>query len=95
MTIESRPEIENAKEFNQVVYATARRDRLSDLVMDYLSDEDTSPRQLYEDLLSEVKVLVKYHEYNATKAKSFLNMISDDSFEAVLKETGYDWTPGT
>ena len=91
MTIEGRPTIQNADSFNMEIYYKARRDRLSDMVMDYLGDDDTDPRRFYEELLDDVQQLVKYHQKNAAKAESFLNMIREDFPE--LSKEGYEYTP--
>jgi len=51
-------------------YKTVRRDRLVDLVGDYLSDEDTTPDQFYTEILEEVKSWVDYHEKHAAKCNA-------------------------
>jgi hypothetical protein len=69
MTIEGRPEISGADDFNDRIYKTARKDRLVDIISDYVTDESTNPNELYDDVMSEIDIWIKYHEKNLQKAQ--------------------------
>lgn len=56
-------------------YETARRDRLGDLILDYLSDEKLEPRQVYEEIISEVDITIKYHRTQYNKAKTLHSLL--------------------
>ena len=56
-------------------YYNQRRDRLSDVVGDYLTDESLTAKDFYRDLMAEVQSWVDYHEKElkrASEAKSLL-----------------------
>ena len=50
-------------------YQSARKDRVGDLLMDYLGDEELDSRHIYEEFLSEVDSLIKYHRAQYNKAR--------------------------
>jgi hypothetical protein len=56
-------------------YQTARRDRLGDIILDYLSDDKLEPRQVYEEILSEVDTTIKYHRTQYNKAKTLHSLL--------------------
>ena len=70
---EGRPEISNPdpETFNDNIYAKQRRNRLADVVGDYLNDEKVDPRQFYEELLAEVDEWVHYHQRNMKRYQHF------------------------
>ena len=43
-------------------YDSQRRDRLSEVVHDYLEDNDVPARRFYEHLVAEVTEIADYHE---------------------------------
>ena len=56
-------------------YYNQRRDRLSDVVTEYLTDESLTAQDFYRDLMAEVQAWVDYHEKElkrASEAKSLL-----------------------
>jgi len=75
MTIEGRPDIIGSKEFNDKIYQQARRDRLTDMIGDYLGDEDVTPQQFYDDLIKEVDSWVEYHQRNLDRAVEFRTLV--------------------
>ncbi|AOV61497.1 hypothetical protein BOW92_gp220 [Synechococcus phage S-WAM1] len=70
---EGRPEVvkPDPKKFNDDIYAKQRRNRLGDIVGDYLNDEEVTPRQLYEELLAEVDEWVQYHQRHLKRFQEF------------------------
>ena len=48
-------------------YEQQRRDRLADIIGDYLNDEEVSPRRFYEDLLAEVQDWKRHHKQQYEK----------------------------
>jgi hypothetical protein len=59
MTVEGRPELNvdwNAE------YARQRRSRMDDCLADYMGDEEVTPRQCYEDMLSVCDEWINYHQ---------------------------------
>jgi hypothetical protein len=67
--------IEGSPAYWQESYYNQRRDRLSDVVADYLTCESTDASQFYDDLVAEVDSWIAYHQSNidkATKLKTFL-----------------------
>ena len=64
MTIEGRPELNvdwNAE------YAKQRRSRMDDCLADYMGDEEVTPRQCYEDMLSVCNEWISYHQKAARR----------------------------
>jgi hypothetical protein len=43
-------------------YSEQRKDRLNDVISDYMNDEEVTAEELYQDILSEVKSWIDYHE---------------------------------
>jgi len=56
-------------------YAKQRRDRLGDVIGDYLTDEEIDARTAYEEILAEAKEWVDYHQTNLDKATEFYNLL--------------------
>ena len=50
-------------------YEKARRDRLADVIGEYLNDENCDSRQIYEEILSEVNDWNDYHNRFARKSE--------------------------
>ena len=51
-------------------YSNYRKDRLSDSIHDYLSDDDTTAETFVNDILAEVKSIMDYHEDQLKKAST-------------------------
>lgn len=70
-------------------YSEQRKDRLSEAVFDYLSDEDTTPDELLTDFIKEVKDTFDYYDKYATKCKKVLDTLRSTN----IKETNdpKDW----
>mgnify|MGYP000524498882 FL=1 len=47
-------------------YSEQRKERLSEVIFDYLSDENTTPDELLCDLIEEVKDVYDYYNKYAT-----------------------------
>ena len=77
MTIEGCPPFVDMN----MTYDSQRRERLGDIVHDYLSDNEITARRFYEDLVSEVTELADYHEAELNKAKEVLNLLHGTRFK--------------
>ena len=62
-------------------YSEQRKDRLSDVVFDYLSDEDTTPDELLTDFIKEVKDTFDYYDKYATKCKKVLDTLHSTNIQ--------------
>ena len=56
-------------------YQKQRKDRMGDSVFDYISDEATTSRQVYEEMLSEVQVCIDYHKKFLNKAQNLYELM--------------------
>tara|TARA_B100000902_G_scaffold201730_1_gene192229 strand:- start:1570 stop:1923 length:354 start_codon:yes stop_codon:yes gene_type:complete len=52
----------------QKTYAEQRKDRLQDAIDDYLNDEKVSGRQAYEEMLSCINDVIKFHKNSMDRA---------------------------
>ena len=59
----------------QRTYAKQRKDRLGDVINDYMNDEDVSPRQFYEELLSELDEAREYHQRHADRYENIKSLV--------------------
>ena len=73
------------------IYNKQRRDRLSEAVGDYLTDESISPEQFYNDLKGEVQDWVEYYKKYHEKSLQFLSYIQVERVLAVSEATDKDW----
>lgn len=93
MTIEIDPSL-NTYPHNYMTtsYQTARKDRLADIIGDYVTDEDTSAEQFYNELVHEIEVWTEYHQKYLEKCKLLKKMVNGhrpiDRFDSV---TGITW----
>ena len=71
-TIEGRP---NTKEDWNGVFYNQRRDRLSDVIGDYITDESSDARQCYEEILSEIDGWIKYHQSYLNKTTELKSLM--------------------
>jgi len=89
-TIEGPPK--NSDEYWQTSYYNQRRDRLADIVGDYLNDENIDSRQCYEEILAEVDGWLKYHKKFYDKALKLKTlMLGHREFEL---DTSLDYITG-
>lgn len=57
-------------------YKSQRRDRLTDIIGDYLTDEDTSYEEFYKDLCAEVKTWSDYHKKFYDKTQRLVKLLN-------------------
>ena len=79
MTIEGRPDLIPDPSFEAYMmksYNDQRRDRLGDVISDYLNDEDKTAKDFYDDLVKEIDDWIQYHERFAEKYKAAKKMIN-------------------
>lgn len=62
-------------------YDSQRRDRLAEVVNDYLGDNDVPARRFYEHLVAEITEMADYHEGQLNKAKEMLDLINGTRFK--------------
>ena len=72
------------------LYNKQRRDRLSDAVGDYLTDESISPEQFYSDLKKEVQDWVDYYKGFHEKSSQVLSYITGRA-TVISDATDKDW----
>ena len=72
------------------IYNKQRRDRLSEAVGDYLTDESTSPEQFYSDLKKEVQDWVDYFKGFHEKSSQVLSYITGRA-TVISDATDKDW----
>lgn len=79
MTIEGRPDLIPDPLFEANLmksYNEQRRNRLGDVVSDYLNDEDKTAKDFYDDLISEIDDWMQYHQRYAEKYKEAKMLIN-------------------
>ena len=79
MTIEGRPDLIPDPSFEAYMmksYNDQRRDRLGDVISDYLNDEDKTAKEFYDDLVKEMDDWIQYHQRFAEKYKAAKMMIN-------------------
>jgi len=70
-------------------YSEQRKERLSDVIFEYLSDEKTTPDELLCDLSEEVKDVFDYYNKYAIKCRKVLDMLPNNN---ILETTNTkDW----
>jgi hypothetical protein len=77
--IESLPP--NYEDLMNKTHESQRKDRLIDVIGDYITDENCSPEQAYREILEEVDSWVQYHQKFLDKAKKLKIMISGFEFD--------------
>lgn len=79
MTIDNRPDLIPDPLFDANLmksYNNQRRDRLGDVISDYLNDEDKTAKEFYDDLVNELDDWIQYHQRFAEKYKAAKMMIN-------------------
>ena len=87
MTIDGRPDLIPDPLFDANLmksYNDQRRDRLGDIISDYLSDEEKTAKEFYDDLIAELDDWIQYHQRFAEKYKSAKMMINGHRKSTVL-----------
>lgn len=76
-TIEGRPLIKepDVTDFNTKIFNQARRDRLSDIIGDYITDESTDAKTFYDELMAEISGWLEYHESYLSKCKTIKDLL--------------------
>ena len=59
-------------------YHNQRRDRLSDVVGDYLTDESLTAKDFYRDLMADVQSWVDYHEKELKRASEAVSLLKGE-----------------
>ena len=57
-------------------YEQQRQCRMQDAIDDYLQDDKVSPRQAYEEMLSCVDDVIKYHENHYVRARQLRDLMT-------------------
>lgn len=74
-TVNGRPVITGADEFNNRVYEEARKNRLADIIGDYMGDDDASALTFYNDLNDELQTWIDYHRTAQEKATAMMTLV--------------------
>ena len=75
MTIEGYPGITDPTNLLQKTYEEQRQCRMQDAIDDYLTDDKVSSRQAYEEVLSCIDDVVKYHEKAYCRARELYSLM--------------------
>ena len=70
MTIEGRPFLGPDQ-----TYEKQRQNRMQDAIDDYLTDDKVPPRQAYEEMLSCIDDVIKYHEQAYCRATGLRDLM--------------------
>lgn len=77
MTCEIDPSLNTyPHNYMETTYKSVRKDRLTDVVGDYLTDEETTAEEFYNDLTHEIDVWIDYHRKFLEKAKLMKKMVN-------------------
>lgn len=57
-------------------YSQQRKERLANVVADYITDEEVSAADFYFDLKAEVHDWINYHRKEIKRAEEFMKLIS-------------------
>ena len=93
---EGRPELKGSEEFLQKTYEQQRQNRMQDAIDDYLQDDKVSARQAYEEMLSCINDVIKYHEQAYCRAASLRDLMMghrEVDLEDLAKKWQYDKIP--
>ncbi len=96
MTIEGRPELIGTEKFLNKTYAKQRQDRMQDAIDDYLTDDKVPARQAYEEMLSCIDDVIKYHEQAYCRARSLRDLMMghrEVDLDDLAKKWQYDKLP--
>jgi hypothetical protein len=80
------PTIQTPMNYNSMTYSQQRRERLNDVIFDYISDEETSTEELFDDIIAEVR---GSHEYFARYEKKCADLL--DKLNSVRDADDADW----
>lgn len=70
-------------------YSEQRRERLSDVIFDYISDEDTTPDELYRDIKSEIQDSLTYFQKYANKCQNLMDLVNGLPARSMIGEEEY------
>lgn len=59
-----------------VTYSEQRKERLANVVADYITDEEVTAAEFYYDLKAEVQDWIDYHKKEMKRAEEFMKLIS-------------------
>ncbi len=62
-------------DYYQTTYRQSRKDRLCDIIGDYVTDEDTSADEFVQELKSELNTWLDYHQKHFEKCKEMSNLL--------------------
>jgi len=87
--------MENTESDWKDVYKNQRRERLVDIVHDYLDDSDTNSLEFYNDLQDIITEMLIYHKTFGEKAASALLFIHGKSEQEKVKDSQFLDEDGT
>jgi len=68
-------------------YADCRRERLNDVIFDYITDEDVTPDELYRDIKSEVESSLAFYQKYLNKCQNLLDLVNGLPARSIQGET--------
>lgn len=66
---------QKTKEMWEETYARQRKDRLSDIISDFMSDEKVMPSDFYSTLLEDIENSINYYEKEANKYRELKKLL--------------------
>jgi len=95
MKLNPNKSMENTESDWKDVYKNQRRERLVDIVHDYLDDSDTNSLEFYNDLQDIITEMLIYHKTFGEKAASALLFIHGKSEQEKVKDSQFLDEDGT
>tara|TARA_B100000287_G_scaffold27313_2_gene25994 strand:+ start:252 stop:494 length:243 start_codon:yes stop_codon:yes gene_type:complete len=74
-------------------YEQQRKDRLQSVIDDYFQDEKISSRQIFEEVLSCINDVIKYHEKEYCRARDLYDLIQNVDDPILAQKWQYDKIP--
>jgi len=79
-----------------MTYEEQRRERLADVIFDYLSDEDVTSTHIYNSIQEEIQISYDYYAKHARRCQDLLDLmdgkdIDNYSSNNVGVATDHDW----
>ncbi len=95
--MDNRPNLTNENYVPEDEYAKQRKCRMQDAIDDYLSDERVTSRQVYEEMLSCVDDVIKYHKTSMERALDLKHLMMGhrllDDMQDLSDKWQYDKLP--
>lgn len=61
--------------YHRTTFEQSRKDRLCDIIGDYLTDEETEPEEFIQELKSELNTWLEHHEKHFNRCKKVMDLL--------------------